>query len=110
LQTIGFADVLSCVDINRYQRFSLIDHDVTAGFQPDFRTKGLVDLEIESVLLKNGRVLEVQFDAIHQSRLKLVHEIQHRGELGFVIEPDGPEVGRELIAQHSLNEVEIAMN
>ena len=42
--------------------------------------------------------------------LKLVHEFENGCELRFVIEANGPIILRELVAQQTLDQVQIAVN
>ena len=51
-QARGLADVLAGIDIDGDQRLGLIDHDVAAALQPDFRFQGFVDFVGQAELLK----------------------------------------------------------
>ena len=53
--------------------------------------------------------LRVELDAVDQRRLEAVDEIDHALVLVFVVHADGREVGRELVAQDALHEVEVAV-
>ena len=50
------ADVLAGVDVDRDQRFGLVDDDVAATLQPDFRLERFVDLLAQAELLEERNV------------------------------------------------------
>ena len=51
------ADVLSGVDVDGDQRFGVVDDDVAAGFQPDFRAQAFVDFLLDAELLEDRAFL-----------------------------------------------------
>src|SRR6185369_14390811 len=109
-ETIGLSDELSGIHIDSDQCFGLIDHDVTAGLQPDLRTQRFFDFRVQAVLLENRRVLQVKLHTIDESRLELAYKIQNGCELRLVIQTNSAVIRRELIAQCSLNQIEISMD
>ena len=109
-EPIRFPDKFAGIHIDGNQRFGLIDHDVSAGLQPDFRPQRLVDFRIQSVLLEYRRVLQMQLHAIDQCRLELVDEVENRRKLLLVVDSDGREILRQLIAKHALHQIQIAMD
>ena len=107
---VRLADVLAGVDVDGDQRFGLVDDDVAAALQPDFRLERLVDLVAEAELLEERRVLGVELDAADQRGLEAVGEAQDALVLVFGVDPDGGEVGRDLVAQHALDQVEVVID
>ena len=51
-QACRLAYVLAGVDVNRHQCFGLIDDDVAAALQPDFRLERFVDFVVQAELLE----------------------------------------------------------
>src|SRR5262249_41042873 len=89
--------------------FGLVDYDVSAGPQPDARLDGLVDLGLDAVMLEDRRVLGVELDAVDQLGREAGDEIYYALVLEFVVDADGGEIGRELVAQDSLHQVQVAV-
>ena len=110
LEPIRLADEFTRIDVDRDQCLGLIDHDIATRLQPHFRPERLVDLRVQSIFFKDRCVLQMQFHAVDQGRLELVHEVENGGELRFVIQADGPVIGRKLIAQKPLYQIQVAMN
>ena len=52
----------------------------------------------------------MQLDAVHKRRLELVDEIQDRREFGFIIQANGSVIGRQLVPQQTLHQIQVAMN
>src|SRR5271156_5293142 len=105
----ALADEFSGVDVNRHQRFGVIDHDVAAGLQPNFRAQALVNFLLDAELFEYWSFLGVQLHAAHQLRLEAAHEIHHLGVLLFSIHPDRAEIRRDVIAQNAFHQIQIAM-
>ncbi len=97
------------VDVDRYQRFGVVDHDVPARFQPNLRTQPLINLLLDAELLVNRRFLGVKLHAAHQRRLETAHEIDNLGVLLLRIHPNRRVVGADVIAQHALHQIQIAV-
>ncbi len=47
-------DELAGVDVDRHQGFGLVDDDVSAGFQPDSRFDGFINLLLNAVMLRGS--------------------------------------------------------
>ena len=54
-EPVGFADVLARVDVNRYQSFGLVNHDVAAGLEPHLGAQRLFQLLCDVEGVKDGR-------------------------------------------------------
>src|SRR5262249_55768018 len=109
-QAIGFAHEFSGVDVNRDQRFGLINDDVAARFQPYTWFDGFVDLSLNAVMFQDRGLFRIELDAIDQLRCEAIDEIYDAFVFEFVINTDGAEIRRELVTQYSLHQIEIAMN
>src|ERR1700733_4618647 len=109
-QSRSLANVLASIDVDRNQRFRLVDHDVAAALEPHLRLERLVHLFGKAKLFEQRRFLGVKLDALHHPRLKAVEEAQNPLVLGFRIDPDHIEVGSDLVAQHTLDHVEIVID
>src|SRR5215471_11985163 len=108
-EAVRFADEFAGVDVNRDQGLSLVDDDVPARLQPDARFDGLVDLGLDAVMLQDRRVFRVELDAVDQLGREAVDEIDYALVLEFTVHADGGEIGRELVAQDPLHQVEVAV-
>src|SRR5215469_1786560 len=108
-QTIRAADVLAGVHVDRDQRFGLVDDNVAAGFQPDLRPQGFFELGRDVEGVEDGFRARVKLDAADQRRLEPLDETHYAFVHLFVVNPDGFELFGELIAQGSLNDVEVVM-
>src|SRR5262245_56190726 len=108
-EAVRFADEFAGVDVNRDQGLSLVDDDVPARLQPDARFDGLVDLGLDAVMLQDRRVLGVELNAVDQLGREAVDEIDYALVLEFTVHADGGEIGRELVAQDPLHQVEVAV-
>src|SRR5882724_2336209 len=105
----AFADELAGVDVDGHQRFGVVDDDVAAGLQPDLRAQSLVQLVLDAELFEDRRFLGVQLDLAHQLRLETADELDDLAVLLFAVNPDGSEIVADVIAEHALDEIEIAM-
>src|SRR5262245_60759395 len=108
-EAVRFADEFAGVDVDRDQGLGLVDDYVPARLQPDARFDGLVDLGLDAVMLQDRRVLGVELDAVDQLGREAVDEIDYALVLEFAVHADGGEIGRELVTQDSLHEVEVAV-
>src|SRR5262245_50005059 len=52
----------------------------------------------------------MQFHAMNEGWLEFVDEIKHGRKFRLVIQPDRAEIRRQLVAQHPLDKVQVAMN
>ena len=57
------ADVLAGVDVDRDERFGVVDDDVAAGLEPHLRAQRLVELLLDAEFLEDRRFLGVQLHA-----------------------------------------------
>ena len=105
-----FADVLAGVDVDRYQRFRLVDHDVSAGLQPYLRLHGIVDLVLDTEVLEQRSGFGVQLDAPHQRGLETLRKPHNPLVLFFRIDPDLRKIGVHLVAQHALHQVQVVID
>src|SRR5207244_13454805 len=67
-EAVRAPDEFAGVDVNRDQRFGLIDDDVTAGLEPDARLDGFINLILNAVLFEDRRVFGVELDAAGEFR------------------------------------------
>ena len=110
-ETRGAApDEFAGVHVDRHQRFGLIDHQITAGFQPDARLNRFINLDLHSKCFQDWLVARVELDALDQARLHPIHKLDDALVLVFRIDANGGEVFRELIAQNSLHQIQITMD
>ncbi len=86
-QARRLADIFARIDVDRHQRFRLVDHDVAAGFQPDFGAQRLLQLLRHIELVENRRGARVKFDARDHGRLEALDETQHALVDFLVIHP-----------------------
>ena len=75
-ETRRLADVFAGVDVDRDQRFGLVDDNVAATLQPDFRLQRLVDFLAQAELLVQRRFLGVELDPLDQRGLEAVGKAQ----------------------------------
>src|SRR6185437_309042 len=108
-QPVGAADVLAGVDVNGHQRLGLVEHDVAAALQPDLALERIVDLLLDAEVLEHGFVAGVKADARGQGRHEIVHELDDALVLLVGVHVDLVEVGRELVAQGALDQVEVVV-
>ncbi len=102
-------DELAGVDVDRHQRFGMVDDDVAAGFEPNFGTQRFVEFVLDAELFEDGLFLGVQLHAAHQLGLEAADEFRDFGELFFVVDPDCSEIVADVIAQDAFHEIQIAM-
>ena len=109
-QLLRLADVLAGVDVNGHQRLGLVNDDVAAGFEPDFRLQCLVDLILNAELLEERGFLGIELHALDQRGLKAVDETQNAFVLRLAIHPDVGEAFGNLVAQDALDQIEVVIN
>src|ERR1700728_2063112 len=109
-QPRSLAHILAGVDVDGYQRFGLVDHDVSAALQPHFRLECLVHLFFQAELFEQRRLFRIELHAFHESRLEAVEEAQNALVFRLGIHPDHGEVGSDLIAENALDHIEIVIN
>ena len=62
---LRLAHVLAGIYVNCHQRFGLVNHDVTTGFQPDLGLERLVDFFLDVEFFKQRRLFGVELYALH---------------------------------------------
>src|SRR5206468_13038979 len=65
---IASALVPAGIHINRYQRFGLVDHNVSATLQPYLPVQSVVSLLLNAISLKNRRATIVKVESIPRAR------------------------------------------
>src|ERR1700691_3046523 len=91
----ALADKFSGVHVNRHQRFGVIDHNVAAGLQPNFRAQALVNFLLDAELFEYWSFLSVKLHEPHQLRLEAAHEVHYFGVFLFGVHPDRAEIRSE---------------
>src|SRR5580698_1747412 len=109
-QTRRLADVFAGVDVDGHQSFSLVDDDGAAGLEPDLGAKGLGDFVLDAEMLEERRLFGVHLDAADEGGREAVEEADDALVVVLRIDPDGGEVGADLVAQDSLDEREIVID
>src|SRR5882672_2224366 len=110
LEPSRLADIFAGVDINRHQSFRLVDDDITAALEPHFRLESFVHFLLQAKLLEERNVFGIELDALHQRRLEPLREPQHTLVFRFVVDPNLRKVRRNLIAEHSLNHIQVVID
>ena len=87
----------------------MVDDDVTAGFQPHFWTQAFVNFLLNAELFEDRGFLGVELHTAHELRLEAAHEVNDFGVLLFGIDPDGAEIGRDVVAKDAFDQVQIAV-
>ena len=106
----GLSDILSGIDVDGDQRFGLVDDDVAATLQPDFRFERLVNFFLQAELFEERRFFRVELDAAHQRGLETIGEAENALVFLLGVDPDGGEVGRDLVAQDTLDDVQVVVD
>ena len=87
----------------------MVDDDIAAGLEPYFCAEGFVELVLDAELFEDRRFLGVELDLVDELRLEAADEFDDLAVLLFVVDPDGGEVVADVIAEHALDEVEVAV-
>ena len=87
-QAIGLAHVLARVDVDRHQRFGLVDDDKASRLEPDLGPQRFVDFGLDAKFLKEGRLAVPELHVPYQGGLGAAHKIENTLVLGFVIDPN----------------------
>src|SRR5438093_5238645 len=74
---IASALVPAGIYINRYQRFGLVDHNVSATLQPNLPVKSVVNLLLHAISLENRRRAIVEMDPIPRAPGNLPNHFGH---------------------------------
>src|SRR6185437_8798615 len=104
-QARRFANVLARVYVNCDQGFSLVDHDVSAALEPDFRLERLVEFVLESELLEQWSFFGIELDSPDQRWLKAVGKAQNALVFLLGIYPDCRKIRRHLVTQNAFDHV-----
>ena len=107
---IALADKFAGVDVDRDERLGLVDDEIAARFQPNARLEGLVDLFLHAVGVEDRLVARVKLDAVDHPRLDAVDELDGAQIFLFAVDADRREIVRQLIAQQTLDEIEVLMD
>src|SRR5437763_1017687 len=87
-QARRLADIFPSVHVDRDQRFGLIDDDVAATLEPDFRLQGLINFIFESELLEQRSLFAVQLHSTHDCRLEAIGEAKDALVFLLGVNPD----------------------
>jgi hypothetical protein len=60
------ADIFPRIDVNRHQRFGLVDHGVAAAFEPHLGFQRFVDLLGDVELLEQRRLFALELHALDE--------------------------------------------
>ena len=94
------ADVAAGVDVDRHQRFGLVDDDRSAGLQPHLAAQRLVELRLHAVLLEDREVLVVERHARREVRHDAADELERALVFLRVVDADrGVIVGQQVAQQ-----------
>src|SRR5216684_3639352 len=105
----ALADEFAGVDVDGHERFGVVDDDVAAGLEPDFRAQSFVQFVLDAELLEDRRFLAVQFDAIDELGLEAADEFDDLAVFLFAVDPDGREIVADVIAKDALDEIQVAV-
>src|SRR6266852_1600761 len=105
----ALADEFAGVDVDGHERFGVVDDDVAAGLEPDFRAQSFVQFVLDAELLEDRRFLAVQFDAVDQLGLEAADEFDDLAVFLFAVDPDGREIVADVIAKDALDEIQVAV-
>src|SRR4029077_12349127 len=103
------AHELAGVDVDGDKRFGVIDNDVSAGLEPDFRPQRFVQFVLDAELFEDRRFLGVELDPTHQLWLEAADKLDDLAVFLFVVDPDRGKIVAHVIAEHALDEIEIAV-
>ena len=74
---IAFSHVSPGVHVNCHEGFREIDIDISAGFEPYLSTQSLIQLNLDSKMVKNRLVSYVEFYTGLERRHEHIHKIEN---------------------------------
>ncbi len=101
----ALADEFPCIDVDRHKRFSVIDDDVAAGFEPNLGAQGFIQLMLNAELLEDRRFFAVELDTIDELGLEAADEFDDLAVFLFAVNPDGAEIVADIIAKDAFDEI-----
>src|SRR5215813_1665973 len=104
------ADVTPGVDIDRDQRFGLVDNDRAPRLQPDLALQRVLNLGLYAILLEDRIRLRVELHPRRQVRHDAPDELEHPVVLLFVIDANRLELVGQQIAQKLADETLLAVD
>ena len=105
-----FADILAGVDVDRYQRLSLVDHDVSTALRPDLGLQGVVDLILNPKVLVSGVVFVYSLMRLTSEGWKRCAKRTTRSYSSSVSTQICEKSAFTWSAQHTLHQVEVVIN
>src|ERR1700687_4654903 len=82
LVLVGFADEAAGIDVDRGERFGLVENQVAARLEPDLAVERALDLRLDLEVIEDRHSALVEGDPRAQSRDERVHEM-HDALVGF---------------------------
>jgi len=100
---------ISRVDVDGHQRFRVVDDDVAAGLQPHLGAQRFVQFVLDAELLEDRLLLGVELDLGDEFWLEAADEFHHLAVFLFVVNPNAREIVADVVAQDTLDQVQVAV-